>query len=90
MAKTTVNLDNLGKPAPRWYRRLKRAIYLLQAGGIFSGALTRLHISAEDQLFIVGCLTVGLEVLGALLANGEVYAPSETAIGKNENSEQVN
>lgn len=79
MAKATLNIYNYDKPAPRWYRRTKRAIYLLQAGGIFSGALTRLHISSEDQLFIVGCITVGLEVLGVLLANGEEYAPADTS-----------
>lgn len=82
MAKVTMSKDNINTPAPRWYRRLKRAVYLLQAGGIFTGALDRLDVSAKDQLFIVACVTVGLEVLGALLANGEVYAPSETAMGK--------
>lgn len=73
MGKLTVSKNNVNLPAPRWFRRLKKAIYLLQAGGIFTGALTRLHISAEDQLFTVACLTVGLEALGALLANGEIY-----------------
>jgi hypothetical protein len=89
MANTSISQGNLSKPAPRWYRRLKRAVYLLQAGGILTGALDRLDISPSDQLFIVACVTVGLEVLGALLANGEVYAPAEdtapdqTAMGKN-------
>jgi len=82
MSNTTISTDNLSKPAPRWYRRLKRAIYLLQAGGILTGALTRLNITAEDQLFIVACMTVGLEVLGALLANGEIYSNNDTPASK--------
>jgi hypothetical protein len=89
MAKTTIDIDNLSKPAPRWFRRLKKAIGILVIAA--NAMCTQFYAHNPELLLKVQVwTTVGigaiLEALEALLANGEVYAPSETAMGKNENS----
>jgi hypothetical protein len=75
--KTTIGTKNIGRPAPRWFRITKRVVYLAQAGGIFAGVLTRFGITAEDQLLIVGVITIVMEALGGALANGEDYIVNE-------------
>jgi len=75
MAKTTFNIENAGKPAPRWYRISKRIFYLLMAGGLATGTLSRFGIPDADQNLITGWIIFLLEALGIGLANGEVYAP---------------
>ena len=77
MAQTTIGTKNIGRPAPRWYRITKRCIYIAQAGGMVTGLLTRFGMSAEDQLLLGGCVTLVMEMLGAILANGEDYIVQE-------------
>ena len=74
---TTINLDNLSKPAPRWYRILKRVLYYLAASSIFTGTLNRIGISADDQLLIVGWMIMLGEIFGMILGNGETYVDTK-------------
>ncbi len=73
MAKTTLAVSNLNRPAPRWFRIAKRTIYILQAGGLLTGTLTRFGISESDQLLIAGWMGLILEVLTMFLGNGVEY-----------------
>lgn len=77
MARTTVSRKNVEKPAPRWFRLTKKIVYLITASSLTTGTLSRLGVSSEDQLLIVGWLVMGCEILNIILANGEVYAPAQ-------------
>jgi len=77
MAKTTLKASNHTKPAPAWYRKTKRIIYLVTSGSVLTGTLSKIGLSDADQMLIVGWLMMGLEVLNIILANGETYAKSE-------------
>ncbi len=72
---TTFSIDNAGKPAPKWYRNLKRVTYLLVGSSVVSGTLSRIGVADADALLIMGWMTTVMEVLAIMLGNGEVYAP---------------
>lgn len=73
MANTTFKAANIGKPAPRWYRITRRVLNLVTAGSILGGTLTYFGISDSAQVLIMGWLVLSGEIIGAFLANGEVY-----------------
>jgi len=74
MAQTTFSTDNTGKPAPKWFRKLKKALTILSD----TTAIILLALGyAENSLIMLMCrigLSGVLESCEALLANGEVYA----------------
>ena len=79
MASTTVSLQNIGKPAPIWFRKWKKAIGILTVAGnlmvsqwTFSDPAQALKL----QLWLTIGIGAILEALEVLLANGEVYAPA--------------
>jgi len=77
MANTTLKVDNTGKPAPRWFRKLKEA-----TGYLIDGAIViLLALGHGDNSLLMLLLRIGyarvMSALEALLANGEVYAPAE-------------
>lgn len=85
MGKTTISTKNMTLPAPKWFRRLKKAVGILVIAA--NGMCTQFYSDNPELLLKVQVwTTIGIgaimEALEALLANGEVYAPSETAMGK--------
>lgn len=80
MAQTTIKISNSKKPAPRWFRKLKKAVLILTVAAnvmIGSWGLTDQLLVARLQLwFTVGIVAI-LEAFEAVLANGEEYAPTD-------------
>lgn len=76
MGKTTISLDNHSKPAPKWFRRFKKAVLTLTVAAnamIGSWGLEDPLLVARLQLWCtVGIIGI-LESMEALLANGEEY-----------------
>lgn len=79
MAKTTLGVDNFSKPAPRWYRITKKILYTIAGSSIVTGTLQRFGVSDADCLLIMGWLVLIGELMGSVLANGEVYSSTENA-----------
>lgn len=74
MAQTTFSADNTGKPAPKWFRKLKKALTILSDTAVVM-LLSMGH--AENSFIMLWCrvgLSGILESCEAMLANGEVYA----------------
>ena len=76
----TVSPSNINSPAPKWYRKAKRAI------GLFSGpsvvAFVQIFNPNDHTMAVVGetiaFLPTVLELFNAILSNGEEYAPVGT------------
>lgn len=77
MAKTSIGLTNVNKPAPKWYRKAKRVIGLLSGPTVI--AFFQIFNLNDKQManvgIIIAFLPTVLEVFSAVLANGEQYAP---------------
>ena len=76
MPETTVRLSNTGKPAPKWFRKLKKAIgiVLLAANVMVSSwGLSDQLLVTRLQLWLTVGIGAVLEAFEALLANGEEY-----------------
>lgn len=81
MANTTVKLSNAQKPAPRWWRKLERAMLI----AFIPAAVTIIQgFQFEDELFATRLMlyvNIGLVAIikgvGMILANGEEYAQTE-------------
>ena len=84
MAKTNLSIDNINKPAPKWYRKAKRVIGLLSGPTVM--AVFQVFNLTDKQMANVGViiafLPTVLEVFSAILANGEQYAPTEEKPGQ--------
>lgn len=80
MAELTLSRRNANKPAPKWFRKLKKAIYILTAAANVMVAQWPTGDEALKTRLQLWC-TIGiaalLEALETLLANGEDYAPSK-------------
>jgi hypothetical protein len=74
---TTLNTANVHKPAPRWFRKLKKALTLLADTAV----VIMLAMGYAENSFIMLCLRVGLsgvlQSLEIMLANGEEYIKVE-------------
>jgi hypothetical protein len=73
--KTTISSSNAHMPAPKWYRKMQRIIYLL-SGPVVLALFEVFHASdAAIAQFskIMAFLPTLLEVLNIALANGEQY-----------------
>lgn len=70
---TTLSTNNIGRPAPRWYRIFKKIVYGLFVGTLFTGLLQRFGVSDSDVVIICGYIISITETLGSILANGEDY-----------------
>lgn len=75
MAKTSLSLTNVNKPAPKWYRKTKRIVGLLSAPTVI--AVFEVFDLTDKQMAKIGVLIsflpTLLEIFSALLANGEHY-----------------
>lgn len=81
MAQTSIKLSNSKKPAPRWFRKTKKAVLILTVAAnvmIGSWGLTDQLLVARLQLWCTVGIMAILEALEAVLANGEEYAAAET------------
>lgn len=85
MAKTTLKLQNKNLPAPRWFRRLKDVLTILFDASISIALLYGYTDNCLEILVSRIAYSALMNSLDKLLANGEVYAPSQTSIGKNLN-----
>jgi hypothetical protein len=79
MAKTSIGLTNVNSPAPKWYRKSKRVIGLLSGPTVL--AVFQIFKLTDHQMAsvatVIAFLPTLLEVLSAVLANGEQYAPTD-------------
>lgn len=70
-------IENAKKPAPRWFRKLKRAVTMLSDTAVVMLLATG---HSENSLVILWC-RVGisglLNTLEVVLANGEEYAKTD-------------
>jgi len=85
MGKTTISLQNKNVPAPRWFRRLKDVLTILFDASIVIAFLYGFTENSKEILIARIAYSAIMNILDKLLANGEVYAPSQTSIGKNLN-----
>ena len=85
MAKTTLKLQNNNLPPPRWFRRLKDVLTILFDASIVIAFLYGFTENSKEILIARIAYSAIMNSLDKLLANGEVYAPSQTSIGKNLN-----
>jgi hypothetical protein len=73
MAGTTIKLSNGSKPAPRWFRKTKRALTILADTAV----IMMLSMGFAENSFIMLWCRVGLSgvlmALETILANGEDY-----------------
>ena len=73
---TTVNKNNYNKPAPKWFRKLKKAIGVLTIAAnvmVQSWGLSDALLVAHIQLWCTLGIGAILEALEIVLANGEEY-----------------
>lgn len=80
MPQTTIKLSNHARPAPRWFRKLKKAVLILVVAAnamIGSWGLQDALLVARLQLWCTLGIGAILEALEAVLANGEEYKPVE-------------
>lgn len=74
---TTVSLNNTRKPAPKWFRKTKKATGILTVAAnvmVASWGFTDQLLVTKLQLWCTVGIGAILEALEALLANGEDYA----------------
>lgn len=69
----TLSTDNIGKLAPRWFRRTKRAVTVLSDTAI----IMLLAMGYKDDSFVMLCLRVGVS---GVLNSIEMLLADETEI----------
>ena len=80
MGQTTVSIKNVGRPAPRWFRKAKKATMILAVAAnlmIAGWGLPDQLLVTRIQLWCTIGVIALLEALEVLLANGEDYAPTK-------------
>lgn len=85
MPNTTVSVNNVNKPAPKWFRRLKKALGILTVAAnvmISSWGFQDVVLTTKLQLWCTVGIGAILEALEALLANGDDYV-SNAEVDKN-------
>ena len=73
--------ENFSKPAPKWFRKLKKAIGILTLAAnvmIQSWGLPDPLLVAKIQLWCTIGIGAILEALDVMLANGEEYTTTKT------------
>lgn len=78
MGKTSLAISNSTKPAPKWFRKTKKAVGILTVSAnvmVASWGFTDQLLVTKLQLWCTVGIGAILEALEALLANGEEYAP---------------
>ena len=80
---TTISTSNVSRPAPRWFRKTKKAVYILTVAAnsmIASWGLPDQLLVTRLQLWCTVGIVAIMEALEAILANGEDYAPATPEI----------
>lgn len=80
MGKTTLNLNNTSRPAPKGFRKWKKAVLTLTLAAnamVQSWGLDDPLLVTRIQLWCTIGIGAVMEALEALLANGEDYAKVE-------------
>ena len=78
MSQTTVSIQNSKKPAPKWFRKTKKAVGVLTLAAnvmVAQWGLPNPELVTKIQLWCTIGIGAILEALEVLLANGEEYAP---------------
>lgn len=73
---TSVSINNTKRPAPKWFRKTKKAIGILTVAAnvmVASWGFTDQLLVTKLQLWCTVGIGAILEALEALLANGEDY-----------------
>lgn len=76
-----IAINNGSKPAPRWYRKLKKGIGVLTlAANVMVAQWTSVDENLKTHIQLWCTIGIGalLEFFDIMLANGEVYAPEDT------------
>lgn len=74
---TTLSIKNGSKPAPKWFRKMKKAIGILTVAAnamVQSWGLPDPLLVAKIQLWCTLGIGAILEALEVILANGETYS----------------
>lgn len=92
MPQTTLSPENAGKPAPRWFRKTKRAVTVLADTAVIMLLATG---HAQNSIIMLWCrvgISGVLTALETLLANGEdyVFTIPQTPKAPNENTPTQN
>ena len=72
---TTLSMNNIGHPAPRWFRRTKKAVLIITMAAnamIASWGFTNELLTARLQLWCTIGIGALLEAIEALLKDDEV------------------
>ncbi len=88
MGQLTVSANNANKPAPRWFRKTKKAVGVLTLAAnvmVQSWGLPDPLLVAKVQLWCTIGIGAVMEALEILLANGEEYV----AVDKNNNTNKA-
>lgn len=81
MATISKLKENLSKPAPKWFKKLKKAILILVVAAnlmIASWGITDQLLTTRLQLWFTVGVGAILEALEAILADEEDYVQSES------------
>lgn len=77
MANTTFDVQNVGKPAPKWWRKLENGLLSILIPAIVLTLLGLGYDSNSKLILVINVLLVAIiKFVGYMLANGEVYATS--------------
>jgi hypothetical protein len=82
MSNTSVGLKNLSRPAPRWFRKFKKAAGILTLAAnvmVAQWPTGNEELKARIQLWCTIGIGAILEALEAILANGEYYSEVKSA-----------
>lgn len=85
---TTFSKENIDKPAPKWFRRLKKAVGILTLAAnvmIAGWGFTDELATARLQLWCTVGIGAIMEALSALLANGDDYVSNQKPTNDNQN-----
>jgi len=77
---TTLSVNNTTKPAPKWFRKLKKAVGILTiAANAMVASLHTVdeHLKTQVQLWCTIGIGAILEALEAVLANGDDYVSNQ-------------
>jgi SOS-response transcriptional repressor LexA len=80
MGQTTISTKNRTRPAPKWFRKTKKAIYILTVAAnsmVASWGLTDQLLVTRIQLWCTVGIVAIMEALEAILANGEEYTQNK-------------
>jgi hypothetical protein len=80
MANATISLANAKKPAPKWFRKTKKAVYILTTAAnvmIAQWPTGDELVKTRLQLWCTIGIAAVMEALEALLANGDDYVSNQ-------------